>query len=155
MEEYLLEMKNIHKHFPGVYALKGAELTLKSGEVMALVGENGAGKSTIINILGGIHQRDEGEILIDGADAGINSIQAARNAGISIIHQELVLVPYLTVAENIFLNREPVMGGLVDYKKMYEMAQTFIDDLKLTGIRATDKVSGLTVAQQQMVEIVK
>ena len=104
MEEYLLEMKNIHKRFPGVYALKGVDLTLKAGEVMALVGENGAGKSTIINILGGIYTRDEGEILIDGKDAGIHGIQDAKAAGINIIHQELVLVPYLSVAENIFLN---------------------------------------------------
>ena len=123
MEEYLLEMKNIHKHFPGVYALKGAELTLKSGEVMALVGENGAGKSTIINILGGIHQRDEGEILIDGADAGINSIQAAKNAGISIIHQELVLVPYLTVAENLFLHRESMVGKTIFLDKKAQNAK--------------------------------
>ena len=155
MEEYLLEMKNIHKRFPGVYALKGVDLTLKAGEVMALVGENGAGKSTIINILGGIYTRDEGEILIDGKDAGIHVIQDAKAAGINIIHQELVLVPYLSVAENIFLNREPVNGGMVDYGKMYEMAQKFIDDLGLTGIRAEDKVAELTVAQQQMVEIVK
>ena len=80
MEEYLLEMKNIHKRFPGVYALKGVDLTLKAGEVMALVGENGAGKSTIINILGGIYTRDEGEILIDGKDAGIHGIQDAKAA---------------------------------------------------------------------------
>ena len=118
MEEYLLEMKNIHKRFPGVYALKGVDLTLKAGEVMALVGENGAGKSTIINILGGIYTRDEGEILIDGKDAGIHGIQDAKAAGINIIHQELVLVPYLSVAENIFLNREPVKGGMVDYGKI-------------------------------------
>ena len=108
---------------------------------MALVGENGAGKSTIINILGGIYTRDEGEILIDGKDAGIHGIQDAKAAGINIIHQELVLVPYLSVAENIFLNREPVKGGMVDYGKMYEMAQKFIDDLGLTGIRAEDKVA--------------
>lgn len=112
-------------------------------------------KTTIINILGGIYTRDEGEILIDGKDAGIHGIQDAKAAGINIIHQELVLVPYLSVAENIFLNREPVKGGMVDYGKMYEMAQKFIDDLGLTGIRAEDKVAELTVAQQQMVEIVK
>ena len=125
MEEYLLEMKNIHKRFPGVYALKGVDLTLKAGEVMALVGENGAGKSTIINILGGIYTRDEGEILIDGKDAGIHGIQDAKAAGINIIHQELVLVPYLSVAENIFLNREPVKGGMVDYgKQMVEIVKS-------------------------------
>ena len=154
LETYLLQMKNIHKRFPGVYALRGVDLDLRAGEVLALVGENGAGKSTVINVLGGIHQKDEGEILIDGQDAGIDGILAARERGISIIHQELVLVPYLTVAENIFLGREPVKGALVDFEAMYAQAQRFIDDLGL-GIRAEDRVSGLTVAQQQMVEIVK
>lgn len=154
METNLLEMKNIHKRFPGVYALKGVALTLKKGEVMALVGENGAGKSTVVNVLGGIYPKDEGEILINGEDAHISGILAAREKGISIIHQELVLVPYLTVAENIFLNREPVKGGLVDFDRIYTEAQKFIDELGL-GVRATDRVSTLTVAQQQMVEIVK
>ena len=154
METYLLEMKNIHKRFPGVYALKGVDLSLKAGEVLALVGENGAGKSTVINVLGGIYPMDEGSILIDGQDAHINSILAARDKGISIIHQELVLVPYLTVAENIFLNREPVKGGLVDFEKIYTDAQRFIDDLGL-DLNAYDRVASLTVAQQQMVEIVK
>lgn len=154
MESYLLEMKDIHKHFPGVYALKGVNLTLKAGEVMALVGENGAGKSTVINVLGGIHPKDKGTILIDGVDANINSVLAAREKGISIIHQELVLVPHLTVAENIFLNREPVKQGLVDFDKIFLDSQRFIDDLGL-NIRAEDRVSNLTIAQQQMVEIVK
>lgn len=154
MESYLLEMKDIHKHFPGVYALKGVNLTLKAGEVMALVGENGAGKSTVINVLGGIHPKDKGTILIDGVDANINSVLAAREKGISIIHQELVLVPHLTVAENIFLNREPVKQGLVDFNKIFLDSQRFIDDLGL-NIRAEDRVSNLTIAQQQMVEIVK
>lgn len=154
METCLLEMKNIHKRFPGVYALKGVSLRLRAGEVNAIVGENGAGKSTLINILGGIYRKDEGEILIDGKDAGIDSVLAARNAGISIIHQELVLVPYLSAAENIFINREPKKHGLVDYKKMYTEAQNFIDELKL-DIRADETVANMTVAQQQMIEIVK
>lgn len=150
----LLEMRNIHKRFPGVYVLKGVNLTLNAGEVHAIVGENGAGKSTLINILGGIYPRDEGEILIDGKDAGIDSVLSARRAGISIIHQELVLVPYLSVAENIFINREPLKHGLVDYTTMYSDAQKFIDELGL-DIRADERVGGMTVAQQQMVEIIK
>lgn len=154
MENYLLEMKNIHKRFPGVYVLKGVNLKLKNGEVLALVGENGAGKSTLINVLGGIHQKDEGEILIDGSLADIRNILAARDCGISIIHQELVLVPYLTVAENIFLNREPLKNGLIDYGVMYEQAEKFIKELGL-DLRADEKVIELTIAQQQMVEIVK
>ncbi len=154
MDACLLEMRNIHKRFPGVYALKGVNLSVQAGEVHALVGENGAGKSTLINVLGGIHPRDEGEILIDGADAGITDPLSARRAGISIIHQELVLVPYLTVAENIFINREPTRNGGVDYRAMYREAQKFIDDLGLE-LRANTKVIELTIAQQQMVEIVK
>lgn len=154
METCLLEMKNIHKRFPGVYVLKGVNLTLNAGEVHAIVGENGAGKSTLINILGGIHPRDEGEILIDGKDAEIDGVLAARRAGISIIHQELVLVPYLSAAENIFINREPTRRGLVDYEAMYADAQRFIDELGL-DLRADAPVAGMTVAQQQMVEIVK
>jgi ABC-type sugar transport system ATPase subunit len=154
METCLLEMKNIRKRFPGVYALKGVSLRLHEGEVNAVVGENGAGKSTLINILGGIHHMDEGEILIDGKDAGIDGVLAARNAGINIIHQELVLVPYLSVAENIFINREPRKNGFVDYKEMYTEAQRFIDELGL-NIRADDMVAGMSVAQRQMVEIIK
>lgn len=155
VEKYLLEMKNIHKKFPGVYALRGVELALHAGEVLAIVGENGAGKSTLINVLGGIHKRDQGEILIDGELVDIKDVLDARAAGISIIHQELVLVPYLSAAENIFINREPRnRAGLIDYKKMYRDAREFIDELGL-DIPADVPVMGMTIAQQQMVEIVK
>lgn len=154
LDQYILEMNNIHKHFPGVYALRGASLNLKSGEVMALVGENGAGKSTIINILGGIYSLDEGQILIDGSDAHITDVISARNKGISIIHQELVLVPYLTVAENIFINREPLNGIFVNKAQMFEKAQEYIKKFGM-NISAYDRISDLTIAQQQMVEIIK
>lgn len=155
MEETLLEMRNIHKKFPGVYALKGVNLQLHAGEVLAVVGENGAGKSTLINVLGGIHKRNDGEILINGKKATINNVLDAKNAGISIIHQELVLVPYLSVAENIFINREPVTKfGFVDFKKIYSDAQNFIDELRLP-ISSKMKISTMSIAQQQMVEIVK
>lgn len=118
VSDYLLEMRNIHKRFPGVYALSGVNLNLRSGEVMALVGENGAGKSTLINILGGIYRKDEGEILISGEPVDITNVLAARKAGVSVIHQELVLASSLTVAENIFINREVKTAGLVDFEKM-------------------------------------
>lgn len=155
MEQMLLEMKNIHKRFPGVYALKGVNLKLRAGEVVAIVGENGAGKSTLINVLGGIHKKDEGEILIDGKTVDINCVLDAQRAGISIIHQELVLVPYLTAAENIFINREPRNKvGFIDYKKMFHDAQRAIDELGL-DICADTRVADMTIAQQQMVEIVK
>lgn len=154
MEQYLLEMKNIHKRFPGVYALKGVNLCVRPGEVHAILGENGAGKSTLINILGGILQKDEGEIWINGRNEEIHGVLDARNYGINIIHQELVLVPYLTVAENIFINREETKHGLVDFAGMRRKAQRFIDELGLE-IDAGQKIDALTVAQQQMVEIVK
>lgn len=147
-------MRNIHKRFPGVYALKGVDFKLEYGEVNAIVGENGAGKSTLINVLGGIYPKDEGEIYIEGEKVEIAGINDARKASISIIHQELVLEPYLSVAENIFINREPLKNGMVDYKTMYREAQEHIDSLGL-DIDASTVVYRLSIAEQQMVEIVK
>ena len=100
-------MKNIHKQFPGVYALNSVDFELKAGEVHALLGENGAGKSTLIKVLGGIYHPDQGQIIIDGKEVKINSVPDADAAGVSIIHQEIMTVPYMTIAENIFLGKEP------------------------------------------------
>ena len=130
-EKYLLEMKNISKSFPGVKALKNVNLQLKAGEVHALLGENGAGKSTLIKVLGGIYQAEEGEIFIEGKKEVIDGVEAARKAGISIVHQELVLVPYMTVAENIFLGREPGNKMNIDRKKMTEEAQKLLDTYEM------------------------
>ena len=154
MSEYLLEMKGIYKSFPGVKALQNVEFQLKAGEIHALLGENGAGKSTLIKVLGGIYIAEEGEILIDGKPVVIDGVHAARENGISIIHQELVLVPHMTVAENIFLGREPMGKFGVDYKRMAASAQEMLDKFDL-GINATDEIFDLSIAQQQMVEIVK
>ena len=153
-EQYLLEMKGICKSFPGVKALQNVDLQLKAGEVHALLGENGAGKSTLIKVLGGIYHAEEGEIIIDGQKVNIDGVVAARQAGISIVHQELVLVPYMTVAENIFLGREPGTKMNVDRKKMVEDAQKLLDTYEM-NIDANTLVERLTIAQQQMVEIVK
>lgn len=150
----LLEMKHIHKKFPGVYALKGIDFELRKGEVHALLGENGAGKSTLIKVLGGIYVADEGEIILDGKPVAINTVKDAQENGIAIIHQELVLVPYMTVAENIFLGREPMRGGLVDKKRMNAQAQELIDTYHMALSPAT-LIADLTIAEQQMVEIVK
>ncbi|MDF2632144.1 MAG: Monosaccharide-transporting ATPase [Caproiciproducens sp.] len=151
----LLEMKNIHKKFPGVYALRGINMDLRPGEVHALLGENGAGKSTLIKILGGIYKKDEGEILIDGNPVEISNVNEARAYGVSIIHQELVLVPSLSVAENIFLGREPIKkNGLIDFALINSETQRVLDDFGL-ALKPDDLVSDLTIAQQQMVEIVK
>ncbi len=150
----LLVMRGIHKRFPGVYALKDVHLELEPGEVHAILGENGAGKSTLIKVLGGIYSIDQGEIYIDGERVFINNVHDAQANGISMIHQELVLVPYMTVAENIFLGREPLKGGFVDYGKMEQEAQELLDAYEM-HINACVQVRSLTIAQQQMVEIVK
>ena len=150
----LLEMKHIHKQFPGVYALKDVNFELKSGEIHALLGENGAGKSTLIKVLGGIYAADQGEIIIEGKKRSITNVKDAHNNGIAIIHQELVLVPCMTVAENIFLGREPMSGRFVNKRKMNQDAQELLDAYEM-NINAEVLVGKLTIAQQQMVEIVK
>lgn len=152
--ELLLKMKNIHKSFPGVYALKAVELELKEGEVHALLGENGAGKSTLIKVLGGIYSADQGEIYIKGKKVEIDGVKSAQENGIAIIHQELVLVPHMTVAENIFLGREPMRGRFLNTARMNEDAQELLDAYDM-NIDARTQVGKLTIAQQQMVEIVK
>ena len=153
-ETVLLQMKNIHKSFPGVKALQGVDLELRAGEVHALLGENGAGKSTLIKVLGGIYIAEEGEIFIDGQKVTIDGVNASHNNGISIIHQELVLVPHMTVAENIFLGREPSKGLWVSHETMEKEAQQLLDTYHMS-IDAGTLVKDLTIAQQQMVEIVK
>ena len=150
----LLEMKNIHKSFPGVYALNAVDFQLSVGEVHAIIGENGAGKSTLIKILGGIYAADQGEIFIDGNKIEIKGVKSAQDNGISIIHQELVLVPHMTVAENIFLGREPGKGIIVERSKMLDDAQELLDSYGIE-IDANAPVRSLTIAKQQMVEIVK
>jgi len=147
-------MKNIHKQFPGVYALKDINFELRAGEVHALLGENGAGKSTLIKVLGGIYEADQGEILIEGQKVEIHDVLSAQRNGIAIIHQELVLVPHMTVAENIFLGREKKKGTFVNQDKMVEEAQRLLDTYQM-NIEADMLIKDLTIAQQQMVEIVK
>jgi len=154
-EELLLQMKGIHKSFPGVHALKGVNFDLRAGEVHALLGENGAGKSTLIKVLGGIYHKDEGEIFIKGKPYDIDSVEMARAVGISIIHQELVLVPWLSIKENIFLGREPQTKlGTVDYGKMYAETKKHLAEFGLT-LDPNAMIAELNIAQQQMVEIVK
>jgi len=154
LSEYLLEMKGISKSFPGVKALQNVNYQLKAGEIHALLGENGAGKSTLIKVLGGIYHPEEGSIFIDGNEVSINGVNDARDNGISIIHQELVLVPRMTVAENIFLGREPKGAFGVDKIKMSADAQKMLDNFNV-GVDADMEIADLTIAKQQMVEIVK
>ena len=155
MDHSLLEMKGIKKRFSGVHALSGIDFSVKEGEVHALLGENGAGKSTLIKILGGIYQPNEGSIFLNGKQVFVDKVATARHLGIGIIHQEIVLVPHLSVAKNIFLGREPLTKyGTVDEKKMIQSAEEMVLKLGLS-IDVRHPVDELTIAQQQMVEIVK
>lgn len=153
-KEKILEMKNIGKSFPGVKALDGVNLNLYRGEVHALLGENGAGKSTLMKILNGIYQKDSGQILLYEQEVEFNKPAEAQQAGLSIIHQELELIPYLTVAENIFLSREPRKGIFIDYKKLIKDTQDLLDRLGIK-VQAEKKIKDLNIGKQQMVEIAK
>ena len=154
-EPILLEMNHIKKEFPGVQALKDVSIQLRAGEIHALFGENGAGKSTLIKVLAGIYNADGGEIRINGKPVVIQSVLDAQKNGISVIHQELVLVPHMTVAENIYLGREPLTAArVVDYRKMNRDAKGILDSFDL-DIDPEEEVYRLTIAQQQMVEIIK
>ncbi len=151
----VLEMRQIRKTFPGVVALDGVGFELRKGEVHVLLGENGAGKSTLTKILSGAYQKNSGHIFLNGQEIDIRGPRHARELGIGIIYQELTLVPHLTVAENIFLGREPSsLPGVIDNRKTYRDAQAFLDGLGV-DISARSKVTSLGVAQQQMVEVAK
>ncbi|MGN0979465.1 MAG: sugar ABC transporter ATP-binding protein [Candidatus Avoscillospira sp.] len=154
MGETILRMHGIQKYFPGVHALDNAQLEVRSGEVLALIGENGAGKSTLMKILTGVYTKDDGVIEYFGEQIEINSPKDAQDRGISIVHQELNLMQDLTVAENIFIGREPSKGVFLDKAKQNQMAQELLDSLHL-HISPTTVVKRLTVAKQQMVEIAK
>lgn len=153
--EILLKMTEIDKRFPGVHALKKVSFQLKTGEVHALLGENGAGKSTLMNILGGVFPADSGRIEIKGKPVSIEKVSDAQKHGVAVIHQELVLVPHMTIAENVFMGREPKTSwGTVDTAFMEREAQRMIRRVGLE-LPACTIVGSLSVAQQQMVEIAK
>jgi ribose transport system ATP-binding protein len=156
MGEVLVLMEGIEKTFPGVHALSQCHFELRAGEVHALVGENGAGKSTLMKILTGIYRKDAGRILYKGTEVDIPNPRAAQNLGISIIHQELNLMPHLTVAQNIFIGREPrrAVSFVLDEKRINEQTEQLFSELHLK-LDPRTKVSNLTVAKQQMVEIAK
>ena len=150
----LLKMQGIHKHFPGVHALKGVELELYAGECLALLGENGAGKSTLIKILGGAHQPEEGTITLDGESLEIHRPQDALHAGIAVIYQEFNLVPDLSARENIFLGQEPSALGILPAKEENRKAQKIFQQLG-AEIDPETLCRDLNVAGQQLVEIAK
>ncbi|MEG1051286.1 MAG: sugar ABC transporter ATP-binding protein [Janthinobacterium sp.] len=152
--EEILALNKVSKRFPGVLALDNVSFSLRKGEAHALCGENGAGKSTLMKVMSGVYQADEGELVYKGKVCSFASSVEAEAAGIAIIHQELNLIPHLSVAENIFLAREPVRGIFIDRKKMRANAQALLDRLKLR-IDPRQLVKNLSCAQQQMVEIAK
>ena len=155
MSETILEMKNIEKYFSGVHALKSVSFDLKAGEVHALMGENGAGKSTLMKVLTGIHNRDGGTIKLFGKDVNFSNISESQKAGISMIHQELNMMNHLTVAQNIFIGREEMIGGIfIDDKKMENEAKKLFDRIGI-DIDPSVMLGSLTVGKQQMVEIAK
>lgn len=156
MSEYLLEMKGISKSFPGVKVLDNVQLHLSGGELLALMGENGAGKSTLMKILGGIYERDSGTIIVKGAVQEKMTPDLASKLGIAIIHQELNLIPHLSVMENIFLGREFTYGktGFVNWRKMRQEAKYWLDQLNIR-LDPDTLVGELSVGQQQMIEIAK
>jgi ribose transport system ATP-binding protein len=147
-------MSGISKAFTGVQALQNVNIQLRKGEVHALMGENGAGKSTLMKVLIGVHKADEGHILYKGEPTEYTSVLDAQRAGISMIFQELNLIPHLSVAENIFFAREPLKNGLIDYKTMRREAAKLLDMFNI-DVEPTDIVNTLSVAKQQMVEIAK
>lgn len=155
MDGIILEMKDIDKRFSGVHALKSVSLELRAGEVHALMGENGAGKSTLMKVLCGIYKRDGGEVNLFGKPVDFTSIKESQDAGIGIIHQELNMMNHLTVAQNIYIGREPMKNGIyIDDKKMEEDAKKLFERI---GVKIDPSVvlGTLTVGKQQMVEIAK
>ena len=156
MSEFVLEMRNVTKRFPGVLALNNVQLNLRPGEVHCLVGENGAGKSTLMKILAGAQPMDSGEILVSDEPVQIHSPHHAQQLGISMIYQEFNLSPYLSVAENIFLGREPRLGRtpFIHWSKMYGDARDILARIRV-DLDVRKPVNECSVAQQQMVEIGK
>lgn len=156
MSEWLIQMEGIMKEFPGVLALNNCRFDLRAGEVHALMGENGAGKSTLMKILTGVYRKDAGTIEFKGQPVELSNPKAAQDAGISMIHQELNLAPDLTVAQNIFIGREPrrKLRLFLDDRALHRQVKELFERMGL-DMDPSIKVSELTVAKQQMVEIAK
>ena len=154
MGEVILSMKGIDKSFTGVHCLDHVDFEVKRGEVHALMGENGAGKSSLMKVLTGIYRKDSGSITYEGKEVEFHTAREAQDAGVIIVHQELNMVGDLTVAQNIFIGREPVKGIRIDDRKMVEDAKKLFDRMHV-DIDPRAKMSDLTVGKQQMCEIAK
>jgi len=151
-ESTLVEIRHVSKSFRAVHALRDVSFNVRPGEIHALVGENGAGKSTLMKILSGVYRKDSGAILVDGRPVEIQSPHAARRLGIGIVHQELALIPDLSVAENIFIKRLSGRLGFIDWHGLYRRAGELLGSLGF-DIDPREKVDRLSVAYQQIVEI--
>ena len=143
MGDVILTMKDIDKSFPGVHALDHVNFEVKRGEVHALMGENGAGKSTLMKVLTGIYQKDSGSIVYKGQETEFHNTREAQDAGVVIVHQELNMVGDLTVAQNIFIGREPKKGFSIDDKKMIEDSKKLFQELNIE-INPKEKMNNLT-----------
>lgn len=154
MSEYILELNGITKIFPGVKALDDVQFQLRPGEIHALMGENGAGKSTFIKVITGVHKAEEGEMYLDGQKVGFKGPRDAQAAGIAAIYQHVTAYPDLTVTENIFMGHEIRKRGIIQWKVMNEEAKKLLDQLD-ADFKPTAEMGSLSVAQQQMVEIAK
>jgi ribose transport system ATP-binding protein len=150
-----IAMKSISKSFGPVKVLEGVDFSIVGGEIHALMGENGAGKSTLMKILSGVYTADAGSIVIDGQPVSIHSAGDAESLGIAIIHQELNLIPQLTVMENLFLGREPRRFGIIDSKRMRAEAATWLNKVGGSHIDMAREVGTLSIGQQQLVEIAR
>lgn len=155
-QEEVLKMRDISKTFPGVLALQHVDFTLRKGEIHALMGENGAGKSTLIKVLTGVHEFESGSIEMDGIDGTIinKSPQEAQSRGISTVYQEVNLCPNLTVAENLFIGREPKKAGLIDWKTMNRKSTELLRSLNIP-VSATQNLEECSIANQQMIAIAR
>lgn len=153
-----LELKGIHKRFGATHALKGVDLSLVPGEVLALIGENGAGKSTLVKTLTGVYAPDAGQILVQGVPTVFARAQDAQQTGIAAVHQETVMFEELSVAENIYIGRQPVLGHryahMIDWQRMLQDAQTVLDKVG-AGFSASTLVKHLSLAQRHLVEIAR
>lgn len=156
MSEYILQMENITKEFPGVIALNNVTFKVKKGEIHALVGENGAGKSTLMNVLSGIHAYGSysGDIIYKGTECRFKNIRDSEAVGIAIIHQELALSPFMTIAENIFLGNERAKNGVIDWDETNKEAMALIKKVGLNE-KYTALIKNIGVGKQQLVEIAK
>src|SRR5688572_11665024 len=147
----LLEMRGVSKVFPGVRALDGVDFTVRAGEIHALMGENGAGKSTLIKVLTGAEPRDGGTVLLDGQPIRPRSPKDAQRVGISTVYQEVNLVPNLSVAENLYLGRQPTLASVIRWGRMNQMARAALARLNLADINVTRDLGTYSIAIQQMV----